>query len=529
MQHSAKSEEMGLKLWSGSLIVNPLRGVPRSRAAQNRPMKNKKRFFARPHAPALAIAVVLSVGLLLAACDDGEPGDPVTKRIEELTESPDLGQAASANGQIDGADLQQANYLTESSESGQATLENGQFRAPVAPGSASELVIRLDKWVLGDLDGQAGGDAAAITIESPGGSGEFFYLHGLVNEGGALRDADFVILGDRIRVEGLSIHDGIITVAMLDRAPGEPFAAPPSVPAIRQFRLQNGKLTEVDEFVGNIAQGAASANGQIDGADLQQANYLTESSESGQATLENGQFRAPVAPGSASELVIRLDKWVLGDLDGQAGGDAAAITIESPGGSGEFFYLHGLVNEGGALRDADFVILGDRIRVEGLSIHDGIITVAMLDRAPGEPFAAPPSVPAIRQFRLQNGKLTEVDEFVGNIAQGCELTPPDTALVIVLEPGSGEAVGSGFAVNGCSRTFESNINWRLLARSGEVLAEGFAMGGGVYGPGPFSFTVEYTSPESQLGHLEVFEIDVSDGAGFPPPRDVVPVVLQRTS
>ena len=366
MQHSAKSEEMGLKLWSGSLIVNPLRGVPRSSAAQNRPMKNKKRFFARPHAPALAIAVVLSVGLLLAACDDGEPGDPVTKRIEELTESPDLGQAASANG-------------------------------------------------------------------------------------------------------------------------------------------------------------------QIDGADLQQANYLTESSESGQATLENGQFRAPVAPGSASELVIRLDKWVLGDLDGQAGGDAAAITIESPGGSGAFFYLHGLVNEGGALRDADFVILGDRIRVEGLSIHDGIITVAMLDRAPGEPFAAPPSVPAIRQFRLQNGKLTEVDEFVGNIAQGCELTPPDTALVIVLEPGSGEAVGSGFAVNGCSRTFESNINWRLLARSGEVLAEGFAMGGGVYGPGPFSFTVEYTSPESQLGHLEVFEIDVSDGAGFPPPRDVVPVVLQRTS
>jgi hypothetical protein len=39
-----------------------------------------------------------------------------------------------------------------------------------------------------------------------------------------------------------------------------------------------------------------------------------------------------------------------------------------------------------------------------------------------------------------------------------------------------------------------------------------------------------TSPISvsqrQIGHLEVFEEDVSDGAGFPPPRDVIPLVLQ---
>ena len=38
-----------------------------------------------------------------------------------------------------------------------------------------------------------------------------------------LRDAGFAFLGDRIRVEGVSVHDGVITVAQLDRLPDAPF------------------------------------------------------------------------------------------------------------------------------------------------------------------------------------------------------------------------------------------------------------------------------------------------------------------
>lgn len=101
----------------------------------------------------------------------------------------------------------------------------------------------------------------------------------------------------------------------------------------------------------------------------------------------------------------------------------------------------------------------------------------------------------------------------------------DAAFVIATAPGPGDRVESGFAVAGCSRTFESTVNWRLLARDGSTLAEGFATGGGVDGPGPFAFTVEFAVPERQLGHLEVFEVDASDGEGFPPGRTVLPVVL----
>ena len=108
----------------------------------------------------------------------------------------------------------------------------------------------------------------------------------------------------------------------------------------------------------------------------------------------------------------------------------------------------------------------------------------------------------------------------------CDSTLPDAALVLVFAPASGETVSSGFGVSGCSRTFEGTVTWRLLDRTGATIAEGHTMGGGIDGPDSFSFTVEYESPERQFGHLEVFEEDVSGGEGFPPPRDIVPLVLE---
>ena len=45
-------------------------------------------------------------------------------------------------------------------------------------------------------------------------------------------------------------------------------------------------------------------------------------------------------------------------------------------------------------------------------------------------------------------------------------------------------------------------------------------------PGDFAFTVPFSVTERQIGHLEVFEEDVSGGEGFPPGRTVVPLVLQ---
>lgn len=102
----------------------------------------------------------------------------------------------------------------------------------------------------------------------------------------------------------------------------------------------------------------------------------------------------------------------------------------------------------------------------------------------------------------------------------------EAAFVIATAPQPGERVESGFEVKGCSRSFESNVQWKLIARDGSILASGNASGGGVDGPGPFSFTIPYNVAVQQIGHLEVFEEDASDGEGFPPSRTVVPLVLK---
>ena len=101
----------------------------------------------------------------------------------------------------------------------------------------------------------------------------------------------------------------------------------------------------------------------------------------------------------------------------------------------------------------------------------------------------------------------------------------DAAFVVTTDPVAGARVSGGFGVTGCSRTFESTVVWRLLARDGSVLAEGTTQGGGVDGPGGFAFTIPFAVTERQIGHLEVFEEDASDGEGFPPGRTVVPLVL----
>ena len=101
----------------------------------------------------------------------------------------------------------------------------------------------------------------------------------------------------------------------------------------------------------------------------------------------------------------------------------------------------------------------------------------------------------------------------------------DAAFTFVTNVTSGDYLGSGTTVIGCSRTFESHVPWRLLNRDGDVIAQSFTMGGGTDGPAPFGFTVEYSIASAQVGHLFVGGDDPSDGEGFPPVTNQIPVVL----
>jgi Immunoglobulin-like domain of bacterial spore germination len=97
-------------------------------------------------------------------------------------------------------------------------------------------------------------------------------------------------------------------------------------------------------------------------------------------------------------------------------------------------------------------------------------------------------------------------------------------LIFVKAPPSGERVSSGFRVTGCSSTFEATVNWRLRGRDGATLASGVTQGGSIE-PSSFEFSIDYSIGARQIGELEVFEPRVTE-EGFPPSKDVVPVVLE---
>jgi hypothetical protein len=100
-----------------------------------------------------------------------------------------------------------------------------------------------------------------------------------------------------------------------------------------------------------------------------------------------------------------------------------------------------------------------------------------------------------------------------------------SSFVVVVEPTAGLRTSSPLRVLGCSRTFESNVVWEVRARDGRILASGHTSGGGVSGAANFSFSAAFSVSEPELGLLEVFEPEESEGEGFPAVRSVIPIVL----
>ena len=101
----------------------------------------------------------------------------------------------------------------------------------------------------------------------------------------------------------------------------------------------------------------------------------------------------------------------------------------------------------------------------------------------------------------------------------------NAAFVFVQSPVSGERVSSGFAVSGCSSTFE--VDRRAGASSPgteHMLARGTAQGGGLQ-PGPFEFSVEYSVPRSRDRHASRCSAPLVTTEGFRPVTNVMPLVL----
>lgn len=269
---------------------------------------------------------------------------------------------------------------------------------------------------------------------------------------------------------------------------------------------------------------------------------------SGSVTLERGEYSAEAAPGSASQIEFTTMQSVVDDLNDDGVDDGAIIVRSSGGGSGTFFDLHVfLAAEGGPQLIAS-ESLGDRVDVQGIESGPSGVTAVYLTRPSGAPMTDPVSVEATTTVTIardgsvtvsQSGSAGSPTAFPTVTVEpsptteapsgdACaDLAPEafDASFVFVTNVTSGAHLDSGDSVEGCSRTFESHVPWHLVDRKGNMIAESFAMGGGVDGPAPFEFTVEYEVDEAQVGHLFVGGDDPSGGEGFPPSLNQIPVVL----
>ena len=101
-------------------------------------------------------------------------------------------------------------------------LLDGQ--AAVSSAGASEDRYTLQNRVTqGDLNGDGHDDVVAHIVMASAGTGVFHLLVPVIDDGqgGAARHP--VLLGDRVVVEGIEVHDAMVEVSMLDRTPEESF------------------------------------------------------------------------------------------------------------------------------------------------------------------------------------------------------------------------------------------------------------------------------------------------------------------
>ncbi|MBM2826683.1 MAG: hypothetical protein HW403_747 [Dehalococcoidia bacterium] len=138
--------------------------------------------------------------------------------------------------------------------------------------------------------------------------------------------------------------------------------------------------------------------------DAANATYMIERQS---VTLSNGSAEQSIVPGSATKMLTKLsDQQAVGDLNGDGKPDVAVVLVHDPGGSGTFYYIAAVLNDGtGKGNSTNVELLGDRIAVEKISIDKGEMVVDFLTRRSDDPRTAPPSVKTTKRFSVRDGKL----------------------------------------------------------------------------------------------------------------------------
>lgn len=186
--------------------------------------------------------------------------------------------------------------------------------------------------------------------------------------------------------------------------------------------------------------------------------------------LKDGKFEQEIAPNSASKTVINIySDIVYGDLNSDGIDDSALILSQKTGGSGTFYYVVSAIKTGENYIGTNGIFLGDRIKLDSVSIENGFVVVDMIDRKIGEDFSVDPSVSFTKQFGIENGVLKDMM----NSQSGTDKSDK----IKLSTPTPGEKIASPLIIEGDARGnwfFEASFPVVLTDWDGVIIAQGVA-------------------------------------------------------
>lgn len=241
--------------------------------------------------------------------------------------------------------------------------------------------------------------------------------------------------------------------------------------------------------------------------------------------LKNGTYYAPYAKrtvklvnGAYSEgagadqfSVQMLDTVAFGNLDSDGIPDAAVILVENTGGTGDFESVAAILNKDGAPSQAGQAEIGDRVKVNAMTINAGKIGLDMLVQGPNDPMCCP-SLLESQSYEMVGNTLwlTSLDTLTPDGQQKRFIsvnTPPDYS-----------SVSNPFTVTGnvTIAPFENTLAYRLFLADGTKVNESnltVDSNGIAGGPGTFSqqFDLSNAGVTGQVV-IQFLDLSAADGS-----------------
>ncbi|MBI5839681.1 MAG: hypothetical protein HZB19_06230 [Chloroflexi bacterium] len=226
--------------------------------------------------------------------------------------------------------------------------------------------------------------------------------------------------------------------------------------------------------------------------------------------LTDGNFQQGTDPVAPDYMVVTAtDFIVLGDVNGDGLDEAAAIFVESFGGTGNFAVLAFFRNENGAPAFITSTLIDDRPMINGLGFEGHEIFVDAIVHG-FEDAGCCPTLPSTRRYAVVTNQLRLTHLTTSNPAG-------DKREIVIDSPADGSAASGFVQVKGkiSIAPFEKNLAYRIYDVAGKELNAGpIQVDAYDFGlPGTFDAPVDLTDiPSDTIVFIELQDVSAADGS-----------------